>query len=415
VLGSVYVGGIEGGDGGAAEEPEGAFDVGAEDFKGAHYAWVAGGGQAVGVGAADEDGAGAKADGFDNVAAATDAAIHQHFGAAVGGGDDFGKRADCRIDGIELTATVVGDDDGGDTFIHGAARVVSREQTFHDDRPRPDFSDPAQVLPGYGGIDQCGCDVHQLHGPLAGDGDVFELGNSAVGKERGEPAGMPEKLREERELGEERVAQKLLHAIAGIALAHTRHGSVHGDDQRGETGTARAVDAAFGSGAASEEIELIPRGSFGGGFHVFEFVAGNRGEDVASAGFARGFGGGDFSAGVHQAAVADGGEQPGKGQIEADDADAEIAFVEGDGVARAKKDVVEGAGIFAQGGFVVGASIEVIENGARQAALCEASKILNIHYVWRTENVSSEGHGKYITEKRPVEAMQNCPGGTSGG
>jgi len=47
-----------------------------------------------------------------------------------------------------------------------------------------------------------------------------------------------------------------------------------------------------------------------------------------------------------------------EGEIEPEDADAEIAFVEGDSVARAKEDVVEGAGIFAQRGFVVGAAIE---------------------------------------------------------
>jgi len=33
VWGCVYVGGVEGGDGGAAEEAEGAFDVGAEDSR----------------------------------------------------------------------------------------------------------------------------------------------------------------------------------------------------------------------------------------------------------------------------------------------------------------------------------------------------------------------------------------------
>jgi hypothetical protein len=88
---------------------------------------------------------------------------------------------------------------------------------------------------------------------------------------------------------------------------------------------------------------------------------------------------------MHQAAVADGSEESRKGQIKADDADAEIAFVEGYGVAGAKKDVVEGAGIFAQRGFPVGASIEVIEDGAREAALGEAAKVLDIYNAGRVE------------------------------
>ncbi len=87
---------------------------------------------------------------------------------------------------------------------------------------------------------------------------------------------------------------------------------------------------------------MIPRGAFGGGFHVFQFVAGNCGEDVAGACLARGFGSGNFSAGVDQAAVADGRQQTGEGEVESEDADAEVAFVEGDGVAGAKKYVVEG-------------------------------------------------------------------------
>jgi len=107
LLRCVYVGGVEGGDGGAAEEAESSVDVSAEDFEGAEDAGIASGGHAVGVGAAYENGAGAKADGFDDVGATADAAIHQDFGAAVYGGDDFGKRADCGIDGIELTATVI--------------------------------------------------------------------------------------------------------------------------------------------------------------------------------------------------------------------------------------------------------------------------------------------------------------------
>jgi hypothetical protein len=408
MLGWVDVRSVEGGDGGTAEEAEGAFDVGAEDFEGAEGAGVAGGGQAIGVGSADEDGAGTETDGFDDVGAAADAAVHKNFGAAVDGGDDFGKRANGGIDGIELAAAVVGDDDGGDAFVNGAVGVVPCEQAFHDDRAGPHFSDPVQIVPGYSGVGERGGDIHQLHGPFTGDGDVFELGDSSIGEKCGEPARVREKLREKRELGEERAAEKLLHAVARIAFAHSGDRRVHGDDQRGEAGAAGTVDAAFGGGAASQEIELIPRGAFCGGFHVFQFVARDGGEDVAGACFARGFGGGDFSAGMHQAAVADGGEQAGEGKIEAEDADAEIAFVKGDGVAGAKQDVVEGTGIFAQSGFVVGASIEVIEDGARESALGEATKILDIYDARWAEARGFGRHGEYFMEKRAAEAMRNC-------
>jgi len=270
----------------------------------------------------------------------------------------------------------------------------------------PDVANPAQIVPGDSGVGQRGGDIHQLHGLSAGGGDVFKFGNAAVGEKRCEPTRMREKLREERELGEKRGAEKLLHAVARIALAHTGDGRVHGDDQRGEAGAAGTINAAFGGGAASQEIKLIPRGTFCSGFHVFQFVAGNGREDVAGARIARGFGGGDFPAGMHQTAVTDGSEQTREGEVESQDADAEIAFVEGYGVARAKEDVVEGTGIFSESGFVVGASIKVVEDAARKASLGKAAKIFDIHYAGRAESVSSEGHEEYITEKRPAEAMR---------
>src|SRR5258708_18309427 len=183
-----------------------------------------------------------------------------------------------------------------------------------------------------------------MHGAFTGNSDVFELGNSAVGEKRGEPARVRQKLRKERELGEERAAKKLVHAVGWIAFAHSGDGRVNGDDESGEAGAAGAVNSAFSGGAATQEIELIPRGAFGGGFHVFQFVAGNGGEDVAGACIARSFSGGNFPAGMHQAAVAYRREQTGEGEIQAEDADAKVALVEGDSVARPKDDVVEGAG-----------------------------------------------------------------------
>ena len=57
--------------------------VGAEDVDGAGDAGVAAGGEAVGVGAADQDRAGAEAERLDDVAAAADAAVHEDLDAAV--------------------------------------------------------------------------------------------------------------------------------------------------------------------------------------------------------------------------------------------------------------------------------------------------------------------------------------------
>jgi len=113
---------------------------------------------------------------------------------------------------------------------------------------------------------------------------------------------------------------------------------------------------------------------------------------------------------MHQAAVADGREQARECQVEAEDVNAEIAFVEGDGVAGAKEDVVEGAGIFAERGFVLGTAIEVIEDGARKAALGEAAKIFDVDDAGRAEGGGDGIHGGYFMKKIVAEAMRNCRG-----
>src|SRR5579863_8565891 len=119
--GEFEVGLVEGGDGGAAEKAEGAFDVGAKDLDGVGDAGLAGGGHAVSISAADEDGALSEAEGFDDIAAATNAAVEEDFGLMADGGDNFRERAECGGDGVELAATVIGNDDGRSAEINGTA------------------------------------------------------------------------------------------------------------------------------------------------------------------------------------------------------------------------------------------------------------------------------------------------------
>jgi hypothetical protein len=73
---------------------------------------------------------------------------------------------------------------------------------------------------------------------------------------------------------------------------------------------------------------------------------------------------------MHQAAIADGRQDRREGEVEAHDTHAEITVAESHGRARAKEDFVEGAGIFPQCRLVFGATVEIVEDGARQAAVC---------------------------------------------
>ena len=88
-VGDRNVGAVEGMEARAAEEFQGAVYSIAEDLDGLGGAGFSGGSEAVGVGAADEDGPGAEAEGFHDVRPATDAAVEQDFGFATDSGDDF--------------------------------------------------------------------------------------------------------------------------------------------------------------------------------------------------------------------------------------------------------------------------------------------------------------------------------------
>ncbi len=66
-IGQGDVGGVEGLEGGAAEEAESAVDAFAEDLEGVGDSGFACGAEAVGVSPTDENGASAEANGFDDV------------------------------------------------------------------------------------------------------------------------------------------------------------------------------------------------------------------------------------------------------------------------------------------------------------------------------------------------------------
>src|SRR5438876_1599153 len=128
------VGRIEGFEGRATEEAEGAVDAFAEDLEGTGGAGFAGSTETVGISAADEHGAGTEAKGFDDVRAAADSAVEQDFGLASDGGDDFRQNAKGWRNGVELAAAMIRNDDGGGANVDGAAGVVGGENALRDDR-----------------------------------------------------------------------------------------------------------------------------------------------------------------------------------------------------------------------------------------------------------------------------------------
>src|SRR3954451_14382424 len=240
-----------------SEQFHGADYVGAEDVEGAGDAWTAGGGEGVGGGAADQDGAGAEGEGFDNVAAAADAAVEQHFDLAVHRFDHLGQNGDRRGDAVELAAAVIRYDDGIHTAIDRLARIVRGVHALRDDRTLPRLADPFEIIPADHRLFERRADIRVRHRPVF-QHDVRKLHQAAVAQVAVQPARPGEELKEVREHREGRTGDELLHAVAQIALAHAGDRPVDRDDERRTAAALRALDCCQRDVASADDVQLIP-------------------------------------------------------------------------------------------------------------------------------------------------------------
>ena len=172
---------VDGAEFGLAREAHGELEFGGEHPEYALDSGLAEGGEAPERWAADEDGFGAEGEGFQDVAAAADAAIHQDGDLAGDGFDYVGEGVEGADDAVELAAAVVGDDDAGGTALDGDFSVFGGDDAFENDGEFAGATDPVDVVPGEIGCvwlphDRCGW-VDGLHA-FAGFGDA--AGHHAV-------------------------------------------------------------------------------------------------------------------------------------------------------------------------------------------------------------------------------------------
>src|SRR5579864_484940 len=81
---------------------------------------------------------------------------------------------------------------------------------------------------------------------------------------------------------------------------------------------------------------------------------------------------------MNESAVANGRKDRGERKFGAQNFCAQVAMRHGHCIARAECDGFKGAIIFAQGRFALGAAVEIVEDGSRQAALGPAAQIFNV-------------------------------------
>lgn len=90
---------------------------------------------------------------------------------------------------------------------------------------------------------------------------------------------------------------------------------------------------------------------------------------------------------MHEAAVADRRQKEGEGQLVPQNADAKVDMLKGNSGGRPKIDFVEGRAVFIKCDLAVGASIKIVENGAREAAVGKMSEILDVDHFGQSERL----------------------------
>src|SRR5581483_2972343 len=158
------------------------------------------------------------------------------------------------------------------------------------------------------------------------------------------------------------------------------------------SGDARSFDGGFGGGAPTHEVELIENWSGGSGLYVFEFVGGDRGENVACARPASSSRSRDFARGMHEAAVSDRREHEWQRKIEAQNPCAQIASRKRDGMPRTKCNVVKYPAILAECDFAFSAAIEVVKYRLRYSFARNRTEVFNANDTRRCHRSGGSCH-----------------------
>src|SRR6266850_2803886 len=145
--GTIDIGPVERGHRFAADQSQRARHLRAKDLDGARNPSFACRAETPRVGTTDQHGTCAETQRFDHVAAASNAAVHQHLAASACDTDDLREGAYARGCAVELPAAMVRHDDGIGTFIEGPPRIVTGQDALDHERSAPRVANPGQVPP----------------------------------------------------------------------------------------------------------------------------------------------------------------------------------------------------------------------------------------------------------------------------
>src|SRR5206468_7116209 len=148
----IDVGSIQRCDSWAAEQLESANEIGAQNLDCACNTCIASRSQPVGVCTSDHDGSSTQTERFDNIAATADAAIEEDLDAIAYARHNFRQDLQRRRNTVELSATMIRNDQRIRSLVHCAEGILSRVDTFYHYRPVPGCANPLEVLPSDNGL-----------------------------------------------------------------------------------------------------------------------------------------------------------------------------------------------------------------------------------------------------------------------
>src|SRR3984957_1353096 len=256
-LRKIYIRAVERRDRWATEQLERPIQIGAQNLDGAVHPSFTRSSQTVCVRAPAQHRIGAEGEGFDDVGAPANAAIHPYFDLTVDRLDRFGQRTQRSLNTIQLAGAMIRHRDCRSAFVNRTTRIVPGQHTFDYDRPLPLFANPVQVSPSYCRLSQGSSDIDKRQRTFAGNDNILKHGQAAIEQIARKPARTRKYLRKIRNLLQRATAEQLFHPVAKVTFADSSHRRVDRDHQRREAGSARSCDPGFRGGSSAYQIKLV--------------------------------------------------------------------------------------------------------------------------------------------------------------
>lgn len=345
-----------------AREAHGELELGGEHPEDTLDAGLSEGGKAPERGASDEDGFGTEGEGFQDIAAAADATVHEDRDFAGDGFDGVGEGVESADDAVELAAAVVGYNDTGGTALDGDYSVFGGDDAFEDHREFARAADPVDVVPGkVWGVwlpHDRGGGVDGFHA-FAGFGDA--AGHHAV-----------------------------IEAVAVVAVSIGLVGVVDGEDD----GFAAAVFGSFGEvdgqffGGLADAVDPPVEG-----FAIVEEFSGTGGGAEEGFGFESGFGNNFVGAWHDKFFTAGGGNEYGGFERDAEEIEGGVDVGDVDHDTGDEVPMAVGVAVGAEGSFVFDAAGDEVVGELVEFAAGDVFEFVDVDWAVEAVFVRAEEGG----------------------